>query len=83
LYIIGMGKKYNTEEERLEGRKATRRESYYRKALKAGKIPKPVQKRLEQEQAEKLEQEKGLRELLLATLAGIGEIKELLQQARG
>ena len=74
--------KYKTEEERLEGRRATLREAYYRKSLKEGKIPKPIKKRIEQKQKEKLEEEKELRDLVLDLKndikKDIHEVKELI-----
>jgi len=78
-----MGKKYNTEEERQEGRKATRRESYYRKCEREGKIPKPVKKRIELERGQKLEAEKDLRELMLEVRGLLVEVLDRLPPKLG
>jgi hypothetical protein len=76
MYIIDMSLKYNSEKERIEAVKKNKRNSYYRRALKAGKTPKAVLL----EQATK---EKDLKELILGLKQDIAGLRELITaQAR-
>jgi hypothetical protein len=65
--------KYQTEEEKAEAAKESKRNYYYRNKLESGKVPKPFKNK--QVQAA---QEKDLKELILGLKQDIAGLRELI-----